>query len=245
MNNKFFTLFLEHLALEKVAFNELKELADLFKQKKMYSEYIHSLEYIYFVYGDNSYLPEAAELYLEKFNTPFPAYSIYSLLNNKEKIKEIKNKYNQEFPLLKLDNKYCTNYAIFIYILNYFFYKKKYNKLMDLYKKYSSHFEKDNKLAAEFSYLLSQSDNNELNKLAIEIYNQNIPAWFNILDNLITNNDIERAFALYNQMFINTVKEFKPAADLREFYWALSDLAKFSQQWFKQVKYQVRALEYE
>ena len=116
---------------------------------------------------------------------------------------------------------------------------------MDLYKKYSSLFEKDNKLAAEFSYLLSQSDNNELNKLAIEIYNQNIPAWFNILDNLITNNDIERAFALYNQMFINTVKEFKPTADLREFYWALSDLAKLSQQWFKQVKYQVRALEYE
>lgn len=221
----------------------LDKLALFFRHKKLYREYAIVREHEFYINGDTKKLRGIGNLYLKIKNKP-SAYRIFMLEGNKEKADKLEV---DEKIVLSTDTvieAIADRYMIYTVILGWFCKNEDYDSVKK-YVVYDKNFSRNEFVRYLFSGKLSETNDFDMNMLAVEYNNTNMKAWFNIFDKLCEKNEPESALHLYNGLFLPISVHNKKIENICDLYWRISDMAFMNFDYYKQVLYQSKAVGYE
>ncbi len=220
-----------------------KSLIPIFENAELYQEVAGIYEKLFNITQEKIYIEKVGDILLEKYNNCDIAAQAYNMAGNKEKLDlAIKNggvlrKHNYFYDLEK------DKYTIITYLIAYLIRNHLYENILEIYN-YCENLPKDINSAKTISSLLSSTNKEELQELALIIDNTNEKAHINVMDKYIQIEPIEMVLEYFNKIYspIFHAKEINKPSDL---CWFLSDKYAQFEDYYKQVMYQSKAIDYE
>ena len=267
--------YANNIVKEKNLLETYQELIEIFNEECAYQASIRALDAAFFETGDVNILDTIGDIYKNKLNNMPEAENYFNkflYLRNKDFYDKHSKMQNAiaDFQIPYDINLVISRYRLVTEILSFLHGRKYYqeilnfkNNLKELYEKildfideydFSNSvnsnkrdaFELLKRVRSQFACTLANTENNnDINRMAIELHTENEGAYLNIIDTLVMNSDYEQALEIYNNEYIKVFTNNKPLEKIPQLCWFLSDKLYHIGQYFNAVERQKLAIDIE